>query len=362
MRSSSSLELGAFTPAFAAQFERLRMRVGEIYRKAVVFVGIEGPLGFVPLGTACLYSLVYRELEFIYLVTAAHVIDSARGDTVAVRVNLKAGGCGIVHFKKEWFILPENKANDIVLSPAPLPNLTYDYATIDLGEERYRKDLENWSPACGEEVVTIGLYTSHYGMTKNIPVIRIGHIAAMLDEPVQTDAGYVQGYLVEMKSIAGLSGSPVFGNPPEVRVKDGKLQKRDGYIHVPVGTLVGYHIVESREDQIEVPQFQGLLHDDLPNEEKPTRSADERATGFAVVIPIERVMELVQGDLMKNVREQAANQHFGKGYRKASAEPPVAFEAKPAKSEPPAIEGDDRHKERFTALLDGAVGKPKQGA
>ena len=67
-----------------------------------------------------------------------------------------------------------------------------------------------WLPTVGDEVATVGLYTSHHGHTKNIPVVRVGHISMLPDEPVMSTRGYVEAYLVEVRSIVGLSGSPVY--------------------------------------------------------------------------------------------------------------------------------------------------------
>jgi hypothetical protein len=65
----------------------------------------------------------------------------------------------------------------------------------------------------GTVVSMIGLFRSHYGAERNTPVVRIGNIAAMPEEPVRTHYfGYIKAYLIEAMSIAGLSGSPVFAH------------------------------------------------------------------------------------------------------------------------------------------------------
>ena len=66
----------------------------------------------------------------------------------------------------------------------------------------------------GAEIAIVGFFRSHYGKNKNVPIIRAGNISALLGEPIFTKyAGYIQGYLIEARSIAGLSGSPVFVFP-----------------------------------------------------------------------------------------------------------------------------------------------------
>jgi hypothetical protein len=53
--------------------------------------------------------------------------------------------------------------------------------------------------------------------------------------------------------------------------------------------LVGYHVLESNEDQIVAPR-QGQEPLDAPAE----LPLDQRNTGFGVVIPIERVLEVLE--------------------------------------------------------------------
>src|SRR5260370_40507944 len=62
----------------------------------------------------------------------------------------------------------------------------------------------------GEEVAIVGLFGSHYGKSRNIPIVRIGNIAAMLEEPVFTkEYGYIEAYLIEARSIGGFRGAAV---------------------------------------------------------------------------------------------------------------------------------------------------------
>ena len=62
----------------------------------------------------------------------------------------------------------------------------------------------------GSPVGLTGLFVHHHGSSRNIPIVRSGNIAAMTDEPVSTRRGLMTAFLVEVRSIGGLSGSPVF--------------------------------------------------------------------------------------------------------------------------------------------------------
>ena len=62
----------------------------------------------------------------------------------------------------------------------------------------------------GDEIFVTGLFTAVPGISRNIPIIRHGNIAMMPEEQIQTELGYADVFLVELRSIGGLSGSPVF--------------------------------------------------------------------------------------------------------------------------------------------------------
>jgi hypothetical protein len=74
----------------------------------------------------------------------------------------------------------------------------------------------------GDAVFITGLFSHHPGKARNLRVIRVGNIAAMPDEPVKTQRGEMEAYLIEARSLGGLSGSPVFVRPvgPEYLVGD----------------------------------------------------------------------------------------------------------------------------------------------
>jgi len=63
----------------------------------------------------------------------------------------------------------------------------------------------------GDEVFLAGLFTEVKETTKNIPIVRIGNLAMMPGEKIPfKDGRLIEAYLVESRSIGGLSGSPVF--------------------------------------------------------------------------------------------------------------------------------------------------------
>jgi hypothetical protein len=61
----------------------------------------------------------------------------------------------------------------------------------------------------GNEVAFAGLFVNHHGKKRNEPIVRFGNICGIPSEPVSTKAGDIEAYLVESRSVGGLSGSPV---------------------------------------------------------------------------------------------------------------------------------------------------------
>jgi hypothetical protein len=63
----------------------------------------------------------------------------------------------------------------------------------------------------GDDLYFPGLFKHHKGTLANIPILRMGNIAAMPGELIDTACyGQQRAYLAEAHSIGGLSGSPVF--------------------------------------------------------------------------------------------------------------------------------------------------------
>jgi hypothetical protein len=188
----------------------------------------------------------------------------------------------------------------------PLLGDLYEGKAIFLGRSDFEYLVENiWRPDLGDEVSTIGLYTSHYGQTRNIPTVRIGHIAMLPDEPVMSTRGFVKAYLVEIKSLIGLSGSPVFINVPPTRVQDGRIEMQEGRSALCIGMMLGYHLVQSVEDQIIVPRLQQSEGSGDQLDENTEYSLDERSTGFGVVLPIERLIDVMESDYMTKAMDRA---------------------------------------------------------
>lgn len=161
-------------------------------------------------GTAFLLSLPFAsrpDWRHLYLVTAQHVVKGAgtRGELYA-RLNVRGGGTRDVHINDAWAHAGDA---DLSVVAAPVDN------DIDAGAiygESLVTDARVWAHdiGVGDDVVVTGLFARHPGAARNAPIVRSGTIAAMPGDPVLGEDGRASpGYLVEMRSMAGLSGSPV---------------------------------------------------------------------------------------------------------------------------------------------------------
>lgn len=296
----------------------------DVVRKSVVYVGTLSNDHFNPLGTGFLtYFEVDKEI-FPVVVTARHVIapvQESQSNALGVRMNLQGnGGARFIQLPRAKWRDHPNAESDLSFCNFKPDASAFDYLLMTVEESTLSKAREAYPPTLGGEVIISGLYTSHYGAIKNIPVIRTGHIAALPEEPVASRAGYTEGYLVETRSIGGLSGSPVYVKRPDIVIEDEKVKFFSGDMIYPLGILLGHHAVETREDEIPVPRVQGTKG-------APLERIEERNTGFGVVVPIERLTEVFYSD--ENIalaRESIEMKKEKSGFREDAASVPLTEE------------------------------------
>jgi hypothetical protein len=155
------------------------------------------------LGTGSLHN---------YFVTARHCVEQAsQYGSLYVRLNTTSGGADFIELKEDWYF-PEPEGPDLAVSgltPDPT-QFVYDDVSINTFVTRADPSLRK-AVGLGTDLITLGLFTENYGKTKNLPIVRQGTIAAFPGDPFLDDGGReYQAYLMESRSIGGLSGSPVF--------------------------------------------------------------------------------------------------------------------------------------------------------
>jgi hypothetical protein len=134
----------------------------------------------------------------------------------------------------------------------------------------------------GDDVFVAGLLVHHPGAARNLPIVRLGAIAAMPEDPVGLATGTDVVTLVEVHSIGGLSGSPVFVHLPVLR-------------DAPAGqVLIGGGGSASSGG---TSWLHGVMHGFYPvgkSDPDNVSGGDENLnTGIAVVVRIDRALDLI---------------------------------------------------------------------
>jgi hypothetical protein len=175
---------------FQWERRRAKMRVNESVRKCVIFVGMVNPDGdFIAYGTAFLISVFPVGVEFNYVVTCNHVLNEINANKVWIRINDMGGSAETVKtYKKEWVV---DVKHDVAVLSHYFSASKYDVTTnrdINFATIEKLRELE---VEPGESVYLVGLFVSHYGNNCNMPIVRVGNIAAIPNDLVNTSVGYM---------------------------------------------------------------------------------------------------------------------------------------------------------------------------
>lgn len=229
--------------------------------------------------------------------TAKHVVEGAVKESIDgkihLKVNRKDGSATWVEISTgDWLTHPLDNSVDVAVLPFELPTgidhlscPTYGFATKEV--------IVRESIGLGDELFFIGAFTGHLETKRNIPIVRIGNIAAMPEEPVDTKMyGKIEAYLVEARSIGGLSGSPVFVHLGGIRnVRESVLAQGNKFYLI--GLIHGHWKKERTRDV------------DL----KLVEPIEEVNEGIAIAVPSTNIMEVLdQPRLMeaRRVKEESA--------------------------------------------------------
>lgn len=277
------------------------MFIKEEIRKCVVFICIierKGEKIFnIPRATGFLVSVPFegnKESSFLYLVTAKHCVEGLAGKDATIRLNSKEGkavNLSVPH-NAEWQFHPSDDMADVAVIGFGV-NKDFDIKTVPV--EMFVTDelIDKGDISIGNDVFIVGLFSQHSGAEKNLPIVRTGTIAMLPDEKIFTKDGKRDAYLIEARSIGGISGSPVFFF--ESVVKDGSYK---------FGS----------------PAFRlgGLIHGhwDIPAEKiDATEGSDAKNSinmGIAIVIPAKKIYETLYQKSLSTLRNKQQEEYNSK--------------------------------------------------
>jgi hypothetical protein len=239
--------------------------------------------------TAFFVSVNYQNglEQHLYAVTAKHVIDGIREDghkKVHFRLNFSNKPADFMKSAiSDWWFHPTDAASDIAVLPVILPDDS-DHLNLPAGVFFIRPELANYKRLdVGDQVFYTGLFWERPGAKKNLPIVRIGTIAAMPGEPIEMDEGPPMiGYLMEARSMGGLSGSPVFIDLGGTRIlESGDIQG----LASPEYYLIGI----------------ACAHWDVVKPEKPGQDAN---MGIAIVTPASKLTETLNRPELQAMRDK----------------------------------------------------------
>lgn len=271
------------------------MLVPERALKSVGFIGRwkdENKEEFIPYGTAFFLSCVTNGHRFYHIVTARHVTGKVLTKTneVIFKFNKKDGKSATGDLEiGGWYYHPDNSRYvDVAIAPCNMPDVA-DIEHLDIHSEVVTEKIIN--EKCigpGDEIFIAGYFSRLPGEVKNIPIIRVGNIAAMPDEPFKVSAGMMKGYLAEVRSIGGLSGSPVFVHMAPFRVVNQEVTPTEGAQYYLLGLMHGHHDVEKIPDT-----------DDIRVE-----SSEWINTGIGIVVPAQDIVETIMQQELEEKRKE----------------------------------------------------------
>lgn len=190
------------------------MRFPDEYRDCVCFTTATRADGFVATASAFFVAVRFHTHEAlaeddiaVYTVTAKHVLGDRDGpaDEVALWLNTHAGARKAVTTPiSAWTF--HSQADVAVLPYAPPRNEfrfrafpDYAFATSDWRTE--------FAIGPGDDLAIVGLLVHHPGKTQNMPIVRLGSIAALPDDELVLNQGWETGSdvvgLAEVRSIGG---------------------------------------------------------------------------------------------------------------------------------------------------------------
>lgn len=288
-------------------------------------------------------SEIPSQREYLYVVTNAHVVRGAfgQGGGLHLRINIKAGGYEIIKtVEKQW--QPHLSGDDVSVIPINLPSGKFRTRYIPTKYLVSQNDMKKFDFGQGDEVFMIGRFRFAGGQIENMPSVRWGVISKLPDPDDRIkmpDTGFMQeAFLMEMHSIPGYSGSPVYWYiDPQIKGRPGitpadvqELGGHGGIIGIDCGHLpeVAY-----------ITDGQGNRH--------PDNWQVKLNSGMAIVVPAWKILEVLEMEDLRKPREEEEKRR-----KKQAEESPVVLDS--------AVSEDGITEAEFDSALEKAFKPDKE--
>lgn len=290
----------------------INMRVPEEMLKCVVFLGIEHGVSVKWVGTGFLVLLEEKEgdaaFRFTYLVTANHVADELDGVPFKIRANRKSGEAVEIAANGSgdlvWYRHPKGESVDVAVCWWQMPSRDLDLLAVPTSMFLTREIADKTNVGPGDEVSITGLFAKIKGQSKNLPIVRIGNLAMVPRGPVvPSGVGNIEAYLIEVKSLGGISGSPVF-----IRQT----------IDIPGLFEWGTNNPATAQAYSNIIRLLGLAHGhwniDLGEINSPAveHVKDGFNVGLAIVVPAEHILEVLHNGELTAMRRELKDKELAK--------------------------------------------------
>lgn len=292
--------------------------------------------------------------HLICVVTNKHIIDNG---SMVVRINTKDSFDVIPLDHAKWFCHADG--SDLAICPIGLKGDLHQAKFINTQTTMTKKVVEMTGAGIGDDVFVVGRFVSREGKQKNIPTVRFGNIAQMPADPIKMDDGTEQEcYLVEVRSISGYSGSPVFFHVPPVPAPPPVPQwaeevvlhthpRRKGIYGLPIGPyLLGIdfcHIYEKERIYSDITR-------DLVSKDWHVRAN----TGMMGVIPAWKLLDIIHAPDMMKIRKDAED-------KLAKDADQISLDSAKPDASPLSSDENPTHREDFNSLVGAAARKQPQG-
>lgn len=293
------------SPRYYSKSEyKLRMKIPEDIHKCIAFLEFKDAKGYHLDGTVffvTMSSVAWPNYFFRYAVTAGHCIKNIGKEDIYLRLN-KSDHSDVLHYltKKDEWCFHTDPSVDIAVTPVDLGDAAdclywavKDFATDEV--------IEETGIGAGNDVFLTGLFREHPGTQGNIPIIRAGIISAMPEELVQGALpDPMEAYLIEARSVNGLSGSPVFVHPElgyahSLETEDPLAIGRDGGMARSfwlLGLMHGHYGVKTSQIDTSV-------------EGKELIKRIERINaGIGIVVPARKILEVIEQPRFEEMRKE----------------------------------------------------------